>query len=129
MKDEDKKLILDWCGLKETRKWGGWYDPSLPEGEPRGVLAKNDPVDLNFYLDYAVPRLLNVTTQSKHKDRDVHIFLRYCEGQGSFKKGWLCSLKGYQFISNVEGIADPEEAFGEALLKLIKNNGVSQETP
>jgi len=52
-------------------------------------------------------------------DNDIHIFLRFCEGGGWTKKGWIGSIKGFRTEGGVEGVETAALAFCLALEKLI----------
>jgi len=84
MKEEDKKLILEWCGLKPPDDESGF-----------GFEGR---LDMNFYFKYAVPKLL-------WKIGGTMTLI-------DFLQKWI-----YDAYTSGK---DPAEAFGEALLKLIK---------
>ena len=94
MTDEDRKLIYEFCGWRDTPGLGLI---SL-EGEDYAP-----PLDLNFYFEYAVPKALDFImtemfenmSMAKTRETLFRLWLKYWDG-------------------------DPAEAFGQALLKLIK---------
>lgn len=94
----ERMKILKFCGLEESFA---------------------EPLNMDFYTKHATPAILNIVEQDGHKDRDVGIFLRLCEGGGWSKKGWIGSIEGYRCLGMVEGVEEPDEALGLALLNLI----------
>ena len=100
MTDEDKKLILEWCGFYQLEGLWTIYDED--------VLLPPDPdLDLNVYFKYAVPKLRYASLQ--HSD----------QYQGAISAYY--AQVSIQFGNNYASADDdPAEAFGQALLKLIK---------
>ena len=92
MTDEDKKLILEFCGFKLIIDEHNVFYWQFPDGFTLDWLEPPPKLDLNFYFKYAYPQIPK--------------FQRY-----TFLSLWI--------IEVVNGI-DPAEAFGQALLKLIK---------
>ena len=96
MNEEDRKLILEWCG-------GIFYPykhPTILFSLPT-LHHSGKPLNPNFYFKYAVPKLDEWCIKSFCGRCEVEL---YTEGIGRFR-----------------GISEnPAEAFGEALLKLIK---------
>ena len=96
MTEEDRKIILEWCGFQLWQPIeGGAYDILFPDG---GLcLGRLLDLDLNFYFKYAVPKIGQIIGTP---------------AQLILLKDWVVD-----FIFDVE---DPADAFGEALLQLIK---------
>ncbi len=105
MKAEDKKLILEWCGLEKqymVGKFQGWKYPELPPAGNGMCYGAPEPIlDMNFYFKYAVPKLSGASMSYANGARFLWI-LEY----GADNRTESFSL-------------DPAEAFGAALLKLI----------
>ncbi len=103
---EDKKLILEFCGIKYEsydspmcpNVGGAWVDSS-------GKYANSmDPtLDPNFYFKYAVPKL-EVLSILYQPPMDISV---------------MVASKSGRFVAEDK---DPAEAFGQALLKVIKEN-------
>lgn len=109
MTDEDKKLILEWCGFKFDGTY--WKAPDglywLSIGFTRdGIWFSRTPpnLDLNFYFKYAVPKLGYAEVTYKY----------YLSGMTYYAK------VGDAIFRDAYNKDDPAEAFGQALLKLIK---------
>lgn len=102
MTGEDKKLILEWCGWhtkKHSRGWLMWYSPT------ERFMGNEEPfLDLNFYFKYAVPKAVA---------RIAHIFKISIQSAYEISFRWWLE----ELLKDPE---DPAEAFGQALLKLIK---------
>ena len=91
MTDEDKKLIYTFFVLKEGSH-GWWYHPDKPTQPIHPDLAK-----IQTYFEYAVPKL-----EEK---------LGYTE-YFKFLVNWVIDFTGQD--------KDPGEVYGQALLRLIK---------
>jgi len=108
MTDEEKKLILEWCGFKLSYYClkGERQGLALHYSEyPDGTQLRNGipPLDLNFYFKYVVPKLKYL---SLHYDS---------------KLKYLVCLDGGEDVGvSTEDDKCPAEAFGQALLKLIR---------
>ncbi|KKM15173.1 hypothetical protein LCGC14_1698760 [marine sediment metagenome] len=98
MDNEDKKLIFKFSGFKpHFREPNGWVH------EDGSFIADfGDCFNIAFYFKYAVPKVLEFFNGSKYK---VDIL---------FLQVWINSWLYYD--------KDPAEAFGQALLKLIKED-------
>lgn len=99
MNEEDKKLIFEWLGRND----GGLYWQFENGGD--WILGDAVVLDLNFYFKYAVPKVIEngeVFVLSTNHHTNVTLFIGDKEGTANSK--------------------DPTEAFGQALLKLIKED-------
>ncbi len=121
--DAQRKEFLQWCGIqcyykdRTNNDIEAWICP--PDSEKTIAFYG---LTLDFLFKYAVPKFKEMCTSRpdydgvKTCDNDIHIFLRLCEGQGCFKKGWLCSIQGFRELAYVEGIdKDPALALFWAL--------------
>ena len=102
MTDEDKKLILEWCGFKILGMGSLgrllYYYP-----KSSGVHSDYAPdLDINFYFKYTVPKLEEYGIKQNIGSAEHCAWVR--------RDG---NLYG-------DEAPDPAEAFGQALLKLIK---------
>jgi len=98
MNDTDKKLIYEFCGGKKIERFvaklDGWRFGDIV------YTIISDP-DLNFYFKYAVPK----------------VYKEYGESGLSLLLDRWTEVVLFTFTS----LYDPDEAFGQALLKLIKD--------
>jgi len=106
MTDEDKKLIWEWCGVSVSylSDMGIWVFSGVYQREAR--------LDLNNLFKYAVPEL--------YKRGYYYTILQWNEGQHKAiidKKTVEWAVTASDAIDK-----DPAEAFGKALLQLIKEN-------
>ena len=93
MDNEDKKLILEFCEVdKEWYQATAWVNQCQYVDEITLAMAELANLDLNFYFKFAYPQIPK--------------FERY-----TFLSLWIIE------VSNGE---DPAEAFGQALLRLVK---------
>jgi hypothetical protein len=109
----DQELIYEFCGFTRYDKWSGgkgWKAPIGIEGLAGDLSGRNfpepPPLDMNFYFKYAVPKLWICELQMLDG-----IFFVWEVGHpnfGNYKSGAL---------------ENPVDAFGQALLKLIKGGG------
>jgi len=111
MNDTDKKLILEWCGFVYDH-WGD--DLFLVYPDKESVNAEEPELDMNFYFKYAVPKL--------HTLDNFHVlnyqYIGFAQDVKLLRHGWsIIFRQGDDYYASGD---DPAEAFGEALLKLIK---------
>lgn len=120
MTDEDTKLIWVWCGFKQTdvpidiADWHKrtdiykWFEPNASGVSP--MLNSLPPIDLKNLFKYAVPKLFELGLDYKLFSDDGYHFCditKYVNGKD-------------KRVSFSVGCLESEEAFGQALLKLIK---------
>ena len=103
MKDEDTKLIYEFCGFR-LDDCGLWNDPY---GYPVATFPiGNEPIlGPNFYTEYAVPKLDRVSIAINN------------EYLGK-RRNKIRILHNHSFYDGMD--EDLTEAFGQALLSLIK---------
>ena len=105
MTNEGKRLILEWCGWLVDRGNGvHYYQQRKKWRTPDDIWQLKEPaLDINFYFKYVVPKL------------------RYISLHYDSKLNYLVCLDGGENtgLSTAEG-EDPAEAFGQALIQLIK---------
>jgi len=106
MNDTDKKLIYEFCGGKKIERFvaklDGWRFGDIV------YTIISDP-DLNFYFKYAVPKLIYCSLTKMERAYN-----------GNY---WISEVRieegGKRYYGDSIG-EKPDEAFGQALLKLIK---------
>jgi len=102
MTNEDKKLILEWCGVIFDKDFLHWR---CPDGIRYSLYPPDKPIepDMSFYFKYAVPKL-------------KFPYISFQMGESSI---WHQLENGDVEVATAYS-EDPAEAFGQALLKLIK---------
>jgi len=105
MNEEDRRLILEFCGFKVSSFKDLVWGCDIPyHSTPDGGTDIGYPVlDLNFYFKYAVPKLKRIRIIWRKEDIDYIVTL---DGEN----GWQVTEASYT----------PALAFGKALLQLIK---------
>ena len=118
MTDEDKKLIVEWCG-GHWMTWTNhpeysikWFLPPDPDDKKiyKEDIEFNGNLDLNFYFTYAVPELRSIYQEFIFIDFSFDWAIKTC----------LVDIRVGKKPYSGEAMNDPAEAFGQALLKLAR---------